>query len=171
MAMYGYGYRYPRVPRVPLYTDPEYRFKWVRSAVGNRAIAAKSPWVQYLRENKVLDKVCDLLRKAGAEYRKQYGFKESTKKGARQRVTKLQRAIEALKDDATLQRVSADLGSKYNPDYVKATIARLDAEINRLKEIIGEQQVAKGYGLLSGLGYGEGMMKVMDTSTRCVIDY
>jgi hypothetical protein len=155
MAMYGYGYRYPRVPRLPVYEDPNYRFKWVRAAIGNRAVASKSPWLQYLRENKVLEQVGNILRKAGEEYRKQYGLKESTRKGARQRVTKLQRAIEALKDENLLKIVSADLGSRYNPDYVKATIARLDAEVNRLKQIIGEQQKASGYGLLSGLGNDE----------------
>jgi hypothetical protein len=156
MAMYGYGYRYPRVPRLPVYEDPKYRFKWVRAAIGNRAAAAKSPWLKYLRDNKVLDKVGDLLRQAGAEYRKQYGLKESTKKGAKQRISKLEKAITALKDQALLQNVAADLGDKYSDDYVKATIARLDTEINRIKQIIGEQPKGSGYGLLSGLGYGDG---------------
>jgi hypothetical protein len=63
MAMYGYGYRYPRVPRVALYEDPNYRFKWVRAAVGNRAIAAKSPWIAHLKQKGVFDKISQLLVK------------------------------------------------------------------------------------------------------------
>jgi hypothetical protein len=53
MAMYGYGYRYPRVPRVTVYEDPNYRFKWVRAAIGNRAVAAKSPLIAHLKQAKV----------------------------------------------------------------------------------------------------------------------
>jgi hypothetical protein len=165
--MYGYGYRYPRVPRrvEALYADPEYRFKWTRAAIGNRAVAAKSPWIQHLKQSGVFNTIRDLLRKEALEYRrKQGGVKESTKKGARQRIVKLQRAIEALKDQANLSRVQADLGSKYNPDYVTASIKRLEQEIDNLNALLnwqpeGQQQlqpVAKGYGLLSGLGYGEG---------------
>jgi hypothetical protein len=42
--MYGYGYRYPRVPRKVevLYEDPEYQYKWVRTAVMNRCATRRS---------------------------------------------------------------------------------------------------------------------------------
>jgi hypothetical protein len=29
MAMYGYGYRYPKAPRIAYYDDPDYRFRWL----------------------------------------------------------------------------------------------------------------------------------------------
>jgi hypothetical protein len=164
--MYGYGYRYPRVPRrvEALYADPEYRFRWTRAAIGNRAVAAKSPWIQHLKKSGVFETIGKLLREEAIKYREnQGGVKESTKKSARQRIVKLERAIEALKDQANLSRVQTDLGSKYNPAYVNASIKRLEAEIKSINDMLNwkpkEQQlqpVAKGYGLLSGLGYGEG---------------
>jgi hypothetical protein len=169
--MYGYGYRYPRVPRrvEALYADPEYRFRWTRAAIGNRAVAAKSPWIAHLKQSGVFDTIRDLLRKEAVNYRiKQGGVKDTTKKGAKQQITKLQRAIEALKDQANLSRVQAELGSKYSQDYVNDSIKRLEQEIANLNALLnwqppGQQQqqqqqqsVAKGYGLLSGLGYGEG---------------
>jgi hypothetical protein len=162
--MYGYGYRYPRVPRriEALYEDPKYRAKWVRAAIGNRAVAAKSPWIQHLKKAGVFKTIGNLLRKEALEYRRnQGGVKESTKKGAERRIVKLQRAIDALKDQALLQNVASDLGNKYDLAYVAATIKRLEAEINSLNEMLKwkpeqQQPVAKGYGLLSGLGYGYG---------------
>jgi hypothetical protein len=56
-TMYGYGYLYPRVPKKveSLYADPKYRFKWVRAAIGNRAVAAKSPWIAHLKQSGVYD--------------------------------------------------------------------------------------------------------------------
>jgi hypothetical protein len=47
------------------------------------------------------------------------------------------------------------LGDKYSQEYVNATIARLDAEIKRLNEMLNWKP-GKGYGLMSGLGYDEG---------------
>jgi hypothetical protein len=163
--MYGYGYRYPRVPRKveALYANPKYRAKWVRAAIGNRAVAAKSPWIQHLKQSGVFETISNLLRTEALKYRQNQGVvKESTKKVAQQRIVKLQRAIEALKDQAILQNVASDLGSKYNPAYVDAAINRLEAEIKSLNEMLNwkpqqqQQPVAKGYGLLSGLGYDEG---------------
>jgi hypothetical protein len=160
--MYGYGYRYPRVPRKieTLYEDPKYRTKWVRAAIGNRSVAAKSPWIQHLKQSGVFDTIRDLLRKEAIAYRQRQGVKESTKKGAERRIVKLQRAIDALKDQAVLQNVATDLGSKYNSAYVDATIKRLEDEIKNLNAMLSfkpeQQPVAKGYGLLSGLGYGYG---------------
>jgi hypothetical protein len=95
MAMYGYCYRYPRVPRrvEALYTDPEYQYKWARAAIMNKAVAARSPWLKFLRDNHYLEKVGDLLRKAAAEYRAIHPYTEKDKTIARRRRTKLQRAI------------------------------------------------------------------------------
>jgi hypothetical protein len=170
MTMYGYGYRYPKAQRIAFYDDPEYRFRWVRAAIGNRATAAKSPWIKFLKDNNYLEQVGNLLREAGAKYRAQYGVKPSTKKGAKQRITKLQRAIATLEDEGLLQNIAADLGDKYNKDYVTATIDRLKDEITKLAELVNWQppaqpsavkqtattKKAKGYGLLSGLGYDQG---------------
>jgi hypothetical protein len=102
------------------------------------------------------------LRDEAIKYReKQGGVKESTKKGARQRIVKLQRAIEALKDQNLLQNVAADLGSKYNATYVDDSIKRLEAEIKKLEEMINWKPgqgygYGYGYGLMSGLGNDEG---------------
>jgi hypothetical protein len=69
--MYGYCYRYPRVPRkVEIsYDDPEYRRKWARSAIMKRGVASNSRWIQFLRKKGTLDEIADKLRKAGEEYR------------------------------------------------------------------------------------------------------
>jgi hypothetical protein len=165
--MYGYGYRYPRVPRKVevLYEDPKYRAKWVRAAIGNRAVAAQSPWIKHLRQSGVFETIKNLLRQEAVKYRQSQGVKESTRKGAERRIVKLQRAIDALKDQAIIQNVASQLGNKYNPAYVEATIKRLEEEINNLNAMLNfkpapqpqpQQPVAKGYGLLSGLGYGYG---------------
>jgi hypothetical protein len=172
MAMYWYGYRYPN-----------YRFRWVRTAVGNRAIAQKSPWLAFLRQKNAFKEIGDKLRKLSAEYRATHGVKESTRKGARGRMKKLERAIAALQDKDLLARVATDLGDVYNANYVADIINRLTEENERLKAIIEWQQQAvaqpvetvkevlaeeptttktksstkkkgQGYGLLSGLGYG-----------------
>jgi hypothetical protein len=180
-TMYGYGYRYPRVPKrvEALYADPNYRFKWVRAAIGNRAVAAKSPWIAHLKQAQVYDKIRDLLRDEAVKYRlKQGGLKPSTKKSIEQRIVKLQRVVEALKDQALIDRVAGDLGNKYDKRYVDSTLKRLEEEIANLQDTLEweppeEQQLlvqaqpqqetqkttkkkAKGYGLLSGLGYGYG---------------
>jgi hypothetical protein len=177
--MYGYGYRYPRAPRIAYYEDPEYRFKWVRAAIGNRAAAAKSPWIAFLRERGAFEEIGNYLRGLADEYRDaQGGVRASTKKGARQRIKKLQRAIAALEDQALLKDVASDLGDTYSADYVTDSINRLKKEIAALEATINwkpkalatttstEQappqpsstktlrKKAKGYGLLSGLGYG-----------------
>jgi hypothetical protein len=179
--MYGYGYRYPRVPKrvEALYADPNYRFKWVRAAIGNRAVASKSPWIAHLKQAGVYDQIRDLLRKEAIKYRiDKGGLKPSTKKSIEQRIVKLQRAVEALKDQALLDKVATDLGNKYNKQYVDSTLKRLEEEIENLQSTLEweppeEQQLlvqaqpqqetqkttkkkAKGYGLLSGLGYGYG---------------
>jgi hypothetical protein len=182
-TMYGYGYLYPRVPRKveALYDDPKYRYKWVRAAIGNRAVAAKSPWIVHLKQAGVYDKIRDLLQKEAIKYRiNQGGLKPSTKKSMEQRIVKLQRAVEALQDQALLDKVASDLGNKYSKNYVDASLKRLQEEIAKLQATLEwqppeeEQQVlvesqpqqqqpqkatkkkAKGYGLLSGLGYGYG---------------
>jgi hypothetical protein len=183
-TMYGYGYRYPRAPRIAYYDDPGYRFKWVRAAIGNRAVASQSPWIQFLREKGAFETIGNYLRKLANKYRvAQGGVKESTKKGARQRIKKLQRAIAALEDQALLKDVAADLGKVYSEDYVTDSINRLKKEIAALEATINWQlpvkttatteeeeeeeptqlvkqtaskKKAKGYGLMSGLGYGYG---------------
>jgi uncharacterized hydantoinase/oxoprolinase family protein len=95
------------------------------------------------------------LRKKAEEYRDAGGVQPSTKKAARQRITKLQRAIDALKDENLLKNVAEDLGDKYNATYVDAAIKRLEAEIKSLNDMLNWKP-GQGYGLMSGLGYGEG---------------
>jgi hypothetical protein len=181
-TMYGYGYRYPRAPRIAYYDDPDYRFKWVRAAIGNRSAAQNSPWIKFLRREGAFEAIGDYLRGLADQYRvERGGVQESTKKGARQRIKKLQRAIAALEDKDLLKEVAADLGDVYNADYVTDSINRLKKEIAALEATINwqppaQQQLAlttesqpppqpsakkaaikkKGQGLLSGLGYGYG---------------
>jgi predicted DNA-binding protein YlxM (UPF0122 family) len=182
--MYGYGYHYPRAPQIAYYDDPNYRFKWDRAAIGNRAIAQKSDWVNFLKKRGAYEAIGEYLRELGDEYRVlKGGVKESTKKGAKQRIKKLERAIAALQDQALIKDVAADLEENFNQQYVTDTIGRLQKEIERLKATIAwkppaqqQQQLAlttesqpsqqttqtatlkkrKGQGLLSGLGYGYG---------------
>jgi hypothetical protein len=108
----------------------------------------------------VFKKIGAELRNLADEYRRNRGgVQPSTKKAARQRITKLNRAIAALEDQGLLKEVAADLGDTYNPNYVKDVIDRFKEEIARLEEIINwkpEQKKGSGYGLLSGLGYDEG---------------
>jgi hypothetical protein len=87
--MYGYAYRYPRVPRKveALYGDPTYRYKLARAALMNRGVAQRSTWIQFLRQEDVLNQVRDLLRKAGEEYRALYGVKPTYKTAAERRRT------------------------------------------------------------------------------------
>jgi hypothetical protein len=178
MAMYGYGYRYPRAPRIAYYDDPDYRFRWARAAIGNRAISQKSDWINFLKREGAFEAIGDYLRRLGDQYRvEKGGVKESTKKGAKQRIKKLERAIAALEDEALLKEVQADLEDRYKPEYVTDSINRLKKEIAALEATINwkppAQQTAptgtqpppqpsakkitlrkKGEGLLSGLGYG-----------------
>jgi hypothetical protein len=178
MAMYGYGYQYPKAPRIAYYDDPDYRFRWARAAIGNRAIAQKSDWINFLKENQAFEAIGEYLRELGERYRRlKGGVKESTKKGAKQRIKKLQRAIAALEDQALLSQVQADLEDKYKAEYVTDSINRLKKEIASLEATINwkppvetttesqppPQPSAKkialkkkgqGYGLISGLGYG-----------------
>jgi arginine/lysine/ornithine decarboxylase len=125
----------------------------------------------------VFDDIGKLLREKAAEYRAIHGVKPSSKKGAKRRITKLQRAIAALEDQDLLKDVAAELGDEYKVDYVTSTINRLKDEINKLEALVNWQPVAqtttqsssqpstivkqtatakkaKGYGLMSGLGYG-----------------
>jgi hypothetical protein len=122
--MYGYGYRYPRVPRrvEAHYTDPEYRYKWTRAAIMNKAVAARSPCFKFLRENGYFDDIRRLLRKAAAEYRGEptHGFTDKDKTIASKRKTKLENAIKALSDEAIRSRLASEFGPKYNPAYAEA---------------------------------------------------
>jgi hypothetical protein len=97
--MYSYGYRYPRVPRKVeiLYDDPQYRRQWARSAVMNRGIAAKSPWIAFLRQSGTLDEIADKLRKAVEQNRALYGVKPNYKTAAERRRTKIEKLLQLFK--------------------------------------------------------------------------
>jgi hypothetical protein len=140
MAKYGYGYRYPRVPRrvEALYSDPEYKYKWARAAIMNKAVAARSPWLKFLRENGYFDQIRDLLRRAAAQYRGDptHGFTEKDKTIATRRRTELDKAIEALSDAEIRKRLASEFGAKFDPAYAEANIKRLQEEIARLNAII-----------------------------------
>jgi hypothetical protein len=181
--MYGYGYRYPRVPRVPLYEDPKYQFKWVRAAVGNRAISKKSKWIDFLRKQGAFKVIGSYLRALGDAYREiEGGVKDSTLKSAQQRAKKIEKAIAALKNQDLLDKVKEDLGKDYDPGNAQEAIAALERELERINELLkwkptgqysiptiqvvpGEMQkvlakkgsgLTSGMGLTSGLGYGYG---------------
>jgi hypothetical protein len=54
-----------------------------RAAVLNRSVAARSPWIKFLRQNHYLDQVAQILHQAGEEYRALYGVSEKNKTAAR----------------------------------------------------------------------------------------
>jgi predicted TPR repeat methyltransferase len=131
----------------------------------NKAVAARSPWLNFLREKKYLEQVGNILRKAGEEYRQLHGVNPKTKTAAERRITKLQRAIEAVQDANINKRLGTEFGDRYNTAYVNAVVDRLNKEIASLKKLIAygaeklsteEKKTGSGYGLLSGLGYDEG---------------
>jgi hypothetical protein len=168
MAMYGYGYRYPRVARIADYTNPEYRYRWARAAIMNKGIAENSPWIAFLRQRGALKEIEDRLRQLGEEYRALYDVKSKYKTAAQRRKTKIARAIEAVGDPKIHKRLQAEFGDKFKADYASAVIQRLKAELKHLEDIINykkptgqvklstEEKKGSGYGLLSGLCYGYG---------------
>jgi hypothetical protein len=55
----GYGYRYPRRRRqitVETYYPESVQPEFVRTAVFNRAVAAKNPWLEFLHRNEYFKK-------------------------------------------------------------------------------------------------------------------
>jgi hypothetical protein len=177
-TMYGYGYRYPKVPREVkiLYTDPEYRYKWARAAVMNKGIADRSPWIAFLRREKYLEQISDLLKKAGREYRQLYGVNPKYKAAAQKKLSKIERALTAVQDPRLPELLKYEFGDKFKDKYITDAVDTLQKELAHLKEIINfkregeaeplpqllpappeqppQQPVAKGYGLREGLGYG-----------------
>jgi hypothetical protein len=124
-----------------------------------------------LKKERYLERVGNLLRQAAPEYRATRPYTEKDKTLSTKRKTKLDKAIEALSNQNIRSRLATEFGPKYDQTYAEAVIKRLQDEIKRLQSIIEgknpyeglleqlkgpEEKNARGYGLLSGLGYGEG---------------
>jgi hypothetical protein len=140
----------------------------------NRGVAGESKWIHFLRDNKYLDQVRDLLRKAGAEYRAIHGVKPKYRSAAMKRMEKIKRAIEAVGHPRLPELLQLEFGTKFNPAYIKDAVDALKKELQHLEEIVNykggpapqqlslpvqEQpgKVAKtgqNYGLREDLGYG-----------------
>jgi hypothetical protein len=180
-TMYGYGYRYPkvRVNYEKLYSDPEYQYNWAKAAILNKGVAARSPWIAFLKKNHYLDQVGEILRKAGEEYRSLYGVSDKAKTAARRRKTKIERALAAVRNPDIQRHLAQEYGNKFSNDYVNAAISSLQSELDHIRTLLEwegptvptrppgyvepvvqqqqeqqQLQPAKGYGLRSGLGYG-----------------
>jgi hypothetical protein len=177
--MYGYGYRYPRVPREikVLYSDPEYRYKWARAAVMNKATADRRPWISFLRQKGVLAKISEELREAGDQYRAQYDVNPKYRPAAMKKIGKIERALTAVGDARLPELLKLEFGDKFKESYIDDAIATLQKELDHLNLIInyekpGTEQKQQpvlaleepkqgqgygygyGYGLRDGLGYG-----------------
>jgi hypothetical protein len=139
----------------------------------NKSFAARSPWLKFLRDRRSFAVICKELKDAAKEYRQKYGVNPKAKTAAQKRLTKIERAIEAVKDPAIQSRLSAEFGDRYSIDYVNAVVKRLEQELTNLKELIAygspklsTEQKGSGYGLLSGLGYGEGYGYFIDVNHK-----
>jgi hypothetical protein len=185
--MYGYGYRYPTVPREVkiLYTDPQYRYKWARAAVMNKGIADRSPWIAFLRKEKYLEQISNLLKKAGTEYRRLYGVNPKYKSAALKKKGKIERALTAVQDPRLPDLLRYEFGDKFQDQYINDAVDTLKKELSHLEKIINYQKEGAqpapqlllpappeekkpgtgygyglrevlGYGLREGLGYGYG---------------
>jgi hypothetical protein len=136
--MYGYGYRYPRVPRKfeVVYEDPNYCYKWARSALMNRGVAQHSPWIQFLRDNHYLEQVSNILRKAGEEYRTIHDVKPKYKIAAERRKTKIEKALTAVQDPEIHNLLRAEFGDKFNNAYIADAVNALKKELDHLNMLI-----------------------------------
>jgi hypothetical protein len=143
-----------------VYTDPDYRYKWARAAVMNRSTSERSPWIAFLKQRGTLKMIGDELRKAGAEYRALLGIKLKARTAATRRRTKLEKAIETMRDENIIKRIKEEFGDRFKQSYADNVISTLQDELKRLKLVIGEKPppqpstIAKsgqGYGLREGL--------------------
>jgi hypothetical protein len=159
MAMYWYGYKYPKVQRnfEALYSDPEYQYKWARAAILNRGVAARIPWIKFLKQNHYLGQVAQILRQAGQEYRALYGVSEKNKTAARRRKNKLEKALAAVQNPGIQTRLREEYGNKYSDEYVNSVVATLQRELDHIKNLLewqapGPQPRPPGYVELQGQG-------------------
>jgi archaellum component FlaC len=149
--MYGTGYRYPRRSRKAYIGDKNAEL-WAKAAIFNTAVANKNPWVEYLRRNKVYDKIRDELQKARIGYYAERPYKEVS--DVDRKLEQLQRQLDTLNEEYGVVKSKApDLATKYaatkvskSLSYDKAvslTTDKLQREIDNLKTRIAELNVIK----------------------------
>jgi hypothetical protein len=130
----GYGYRYPRRRRkltVETYYPESVQPELVRAAVFNRAIAARNPWIQHLKNIGVYDEIRKLLRAA----KQSYNPKDPTKRQRvlEREVTKLRAELNILLKEAEDKRLAEESARRYpGADYTNA----LRNKINQLRQEI-----------------------------------
>jgi hypothetical protein len=140
----GYGYRYPRRKReltVSTYYPEKAKPELIRAAVFNRAIAAKNPWIQHLKEKGVYKRIQEELQKA----RESYVPKAKTDKQKRAlatQLTRLQAQLQILKDEHEKKSLLDEFKDEYGGDekvyqtYVKEKMDKLQKEIDNIKKFL-----------------------------------
>jgi hypothetical protein len=149
-GMYGQGYRYPRRRReltVKTYYPPEAQPALVRTAVFNRAIAEKNPWLTFLRSGDYFKRIRDVLKEAAAKYRKTHPVTEKQRKNLERQSTRLQAELNILQNELQNKRLAQEFARDYpGADYTKTIqdkIAKLQSELNRIKPFVetGQSQM------------------------------
>jgi len=144
MSLYGYGYRYPRAEReIRLLLDD----KFAKAKILNRAIAAKNPWIQHLRNTDTYAKISALLQEAKKTY--QPANPLTTQKSARSRKKRLEAEIEAIKKYGTdIAKLYQESGYGSQEEYnallqgiVNKLLAEKEAQETKIKAL--EQLLAK----------------------------
>jgi transposase len=91
----------------------------------NKSVAARSPWLAFLKQRGTFGRISKELKEAAAEYRKTHPPSPKAKTAAEKRLVKLQRAIEAVQDANIQNRLGSEFGDRYSADYVDAVVKRL----------------------------------------------
>jgi hypothetical protein len=140
----------------------------------NKGTADRSPWIAFLRKEKYLEQISNLLREAGERYRDKYGVNPKYRSAAQKKLNKIERALTAVQDPRLPELLKYEFGDKFKQSYIADAIDTLKKEAEHLNKIInyknkGEQPAPPlllpapeekkpgtgyGYGLREGLGYG-----------------
>jgi hypothetical protein len=140
----GYGYRYPgrkRKVTVATYYPEEDKPELIKAAVFNRAIAAKNPWIQHLRKEKVYDGIRELLEKARKTY-KPPAKTDKQKRALATQLTRLQAQLDILKDEEQKKSLFDEYKGKFGGDdkayeaIIKEKMNKLQKEIDNLKNFL-----------------------------------
>jgi hypothetical protein len=140
----GYGYRYPRRKRqltAETYFPENVRPDLVRAAVFNRAIAAKNPWIQHLKEKGVYKKIQEELQKARESY-KPPPKTDKQKRALSTQLKRLHAELNILKDEAKNKSLLDEFKDEFGGDekfyetLLSEKISKLENEINNIKKFL-----------------------------------
>jgi hypothetical protein len=140
-GMYGQGYRYPRRRRkltVQTYYPEAVQPELIRTAVFNRAVAAKNPCLKFLHKEKYFERIRNLLKEAAKEYRKLNPPTAKRTQSLSRQLTKLQAELNILQKEAANKSLAQEFAQKYpGADYntaLQAKIAQIQREIDRIQQ-------------------------------------